>query len=130
MIHEYNRVMHNSNTFKSNSKKILILLKNFFHCYSGVMIKIEKISFSIGGRKLLDTGNISIPTKHKVGVVGRNGTGKTTLFDLIKGNRRVPRISRRLEQGLDKLVLEKFVLRERKHLADVESSSAALEHVA
>ena len=51
------------------------------------MIKIEKISFSIGGRKLLDTGNISIPTKHKVGVVGRNGTGKTTLFDLIKGNR-------------------------------------------
>ncbi|NCX85476.1 MAG: ABC transporter ATP-binding protein [Rhodobacteraceae bacterium] len=51
------------------------------------MIKIEKMSFSIGGRKLLDTGNISIPTKHKVGVVGRNGTGKTTLFDLIKGNR-------------------------------------------
>ena len=51
------------------------------------MIKIEKISFSIGGRKLLDTGNISIPTRHKVGVVGRNGTGKTTLFDLIKGNR-------------------------------------------
>jgi len=51
------------------------------------MIKIEKISFSIGGRKLLDTGNISIPTGHKVGIVGRNGTGKTTLFDLIKGNR-------------------------------------------
>ena len=51
------------------------------------MIKIEKISFSIGGRKLLNTGNISIPTGHKVGLVGRNGTGKTTLFDLIKGNR-------------------------------------------
>ena len=48
------------------------------------MIKIEKISFSIGGRKLLDTGNITIPSGHKVGVVGRNGTGKTTLFGLIK----------------------------------------------
>ena len=48
------------------------------------MIKIEKISFSIGGRKLLDTGNITIPSGHKVGVVGRNGTGKTTLFSLIK----------------------------------------------
>ncbi|MDA7592586.1 ATP-binding cassette domain-containing protein [Rhodobacteraceae bacterium] len=48
------------------------------------MIKIEKISFSIGGRKLLDTGNINIPSGHKVGVVGRNGTGKTTLFGLIK----------------------------------------------
>ena len=50
------------------------------------MIKIEKISFSIGGRKLLDTGNITIPYGHKIGVVGRNGTGKTTLFELIKGN--------------------------------------------
>ena len=48
------------------------------------MIKIEKISFSIGGRKLLDTGNITIPSGHKVGVVGRNGTGKTTLFGLFK----------------------------------------------
>ena len=48
------------------------------------MIKIEKISFSIGGRKLLDTGNITVPSGHKVGVVGRNGTGKTTLFSLIK----------------------------------------------
>mgnify|MGYP003299435898 CR=1 FL=1 len=50
------------------------------------MIKIEKISFSIGGRKLLDTGNITIPSGHKIGVVGRNGTGKTTLFGLIKGD--------------------------------------------
>ena len=50
------------------------------------MIKIEKISFSIGGRKLLDTGNIIIPSGHKIGVVGRNGTGKTTLFELIKGD--------------------------------------------
>ena len=50
------------------------------------MIKIEKISFSIGGRKLLDTGNITIPSGHKIGLVGRNGTGKTTLFRLIKGD--------------------------------------------
>ena len=50
------------------------------------MIRIEKISFSIGGRKLLDTGNITIPSGHKIGVVGRNGTGKTTLFGLIKGD--------------------------------------------
>ena len=50
------------------------------------MIKIEKISFSIGGRKLLDTGNITIPSGHKIGLVGRNGTGKTTLFELIKGD--------------------------------------------
>ena len=50
------------------------------------MIKIENISFSVGSRKLLKTGNITIPTGHKIGVVGRNGTGKTTLFGLIKGD--------------------------------------------
>ena len=40
------------------------------------MIKIEKISFSIGGRKLLDTGNITIPSGHKVGVVVEMVPGK------------------------------------------------------
>ena len=64
----------------------VFLSKRFFHCYSVTMIKIEKILFSIGGRKLLDTGNITIPSGHKIGVVGRNGTGKTTLFRLIKGD--------------------------------------------
>ena len=40
------------------------------------MIKIEKISFSIGGRKLLDTGNITVPSGHKVGVVAGMALGK------------------------------------------------------
>ncbi|APX90760.1 glycosyl transferase family 1 [Brevirhabdus pacifica] len=49
------------------------------------MLRIENISYSIEGRPLLHQASAVIPTGHKVGIVGRNGTGKTTLFKLIRG---------------------------------------------
>src|SRR5210317_528352 len=48
------------------------------------MLKIQNISFSIQGKPLFEDASAVIPTGHKVGIVGRNGTGKTTLFKLIK----------------------------------------------
>ena len=49
------------------------------------MLKINDISYSVEGRLLLKNATAIIPAGHKVGVVGRNGTGKTTLFRLIRG---------------------------------------------
>ncbi|MDG1010026.1 MAG: ABC-F family ATP-binding cassette domain-containing protein [Amylibacter sp.] len=49
------------------------------------MLKLKNISFSIAGRQLFDEASATIPTGHKVGFVGRNGTGKTTLFHMING---------------------------------------------
>ena len=49
------------------------------------MLRLDDISYSIEGRVLIDHATAVIPTGHKVGVVGRNGTGKTTLFKLIRG---------------------------------------------
>jgi len=49
------------------------------------MLKIEDISYSVEGRPLIDGASAIIPDGHKVGLVGRNGTGKTTLFKLIRG---------------------------------------------
>ena len=49
------------------------------------MLRISGISYSIDGRPLLEDASATIPTGHKVGLVGRNGTGKTTLFRLIRG---------------------------------------------
>ena len=49
------------------------------------MLRICNIRFSIAGRALFDDASVSIPAGHKVGLVGRNGTGKTTLFRLIRG---------------------------------------------
>ena len=47
------------------------------------MINFKNISFSIGGVSLFDDTSAFVPTGHKVGIVGRNGVGKTTLFKLI-----------------------------------------------
>ncbi|NDV01616.1 ABC-F family ATP-binding cassette domain-containing protein [Pseudoroseicyclus tamaricis] len=49
------------------------------------MLRIENVSYSVAGRPLLEGASATIPEGHKVGLVGRNGTGKTTLFRLIRG---------------------------------------------
>ncbi|PTE15133.1 ABC-F family ATP-binding cassette domain-containing protein [Pseudogemmobacter blasticus] len=49
------------------------------------MLRIEDITYSVEGRPLFEGASATIPTGHKVGLVGRNGTGKTTLFRLIRG---------------------------------------------
>ncbi|MEI4263882.1 ABC-F family ATP-binding cassette domain-containing protein [Roseovarius sp. D0-M9] len=49
------------------------------------MLTISSITYSIGGQPLFQEASADIPTGHKVGLVGRNGTGKTTLFRLIRG---------------------------------------------
>ena len=49
------------------------------------MLKIIDIGYSVEGRPLFEGAGAVIPTGHKVGLVGRNGTGKTTLFRLIRG---------------------------------------------
>jgi ATP-binding cassette subfamily F protein 3 len=53
--------------------------------HAGAMLRINEISYSVAGRVLIDHASVSIPDGHKVGIVGRNGTGKTTLFRLIRG---------------------------------------------
>jgi len=49
------------------------------------MLRLTDITYSIEGRTLIENANVVIPTGHKVGLVGRNGTGKTTLFRIIRG---------------------------------------------
>ncbi|KUJ80868.1 glycosyl transferase family 1 [Ruegeria marisrubri] len=49
------------------------------------MLRIENITYAVEGRPLFEGASAIIPDGHKVGLVGRNGTGKTTLFRLIRG---------------------------------------------
>jgi ATP-binding cassette, subfamily F, member 3 len=49
------------------------------------MLRISDIIYSVEGRPLFEGASATIPTGHKVGLVGQNGTGKTTLFRLIRG---------------------------------------------
>ncbi|MCO6050915.1 ABC-F family ATP-binding cassette domain-containing protein [Mesorhizobium sp. RP14(2022)] len=50
------------------------------------MLAINDLSLRIAGRLLLDHANLSLPAGTKAGLVGRNGTGKTTLFRAITGD--------------------------------------------
>ena len=47
------------------------------------MLHLKNLTYRVGDRILLDNVNIRIPAGHKVGFVGQNGTGKTTLLKLI-----------------------------------------------
>ncbi|MDX2073389.1 MAG: ATP-binding cassette domain-containing protein, partial [Alphaproteobacteria bacterium] len=49
------------------------------------MLFINDLTYRIAGRTLLDKTSLSIPAGHRVGLVGPNGTGKSTLFKLING---------------------------------------------
>ena len=47
------------------------------------MLDINNITYRIAGRALFEQASLSIPAGHHVGLVGPNGTGKSTLFKLI-----------------------------------------------
>ncbi len=49
------------------------------------MLHINDLTYRIEGRVIFDKATVGIPTGHKVGFLGRNGTGKTTLLRLIAG---------------------------------------------
>ncbi len=49
------------------------------------MLHINDLSYRIEGRLLFDKATAAIPARHKVGIVGRNGTGKTTLLRILSG---------------------------------------------
>jgi ATP-binding cassette subfamily F protein 3 len=50
------------------------------------MLTINDLSLRVAGRLLLDHASLFLPEGTKAGLVGRNGTGKTTLFRAITGD--------------------------------------------
>jgi ATP-binding cassette subfamily F protein 3 len=49
------------------------------------MLSIQDISIRLAGRLLIDHATVQIAPGARVGLVGRNGTGKSTLFRAIRG---------------------------------------------
>src|SRR6476620_2556694 len=49
------------------------------------MLSITDLSVRLAGRLLIDQSSVQITPASRVGLVGRNGTGKSTLFKVIRG---------------------------------------------
>jgi len=49
------------------------------------MITINNLSYYIGDRVLFDSASLHIKPRDKIGLIGLNGTGKTTLLKIING---------------------------------------------
>jgi ATP-binding cassette subfamily F protein 3 len=50
------------------------------------MLVIDDVSLRVAGRLLIEQATVQIPDGARVGLVGRNGTGKSTLFRAIAGD--------------------------------------------
>ncbi|MEN3930543.1 ABC-F family ATP-binding cassette domain-containing protein [Microvirga sp. W0021] len=81
------------------------------------MLHLSDITYRIGERLLFDHASLAIPTGARVGLVGRNGTGKTTLFKIIQGelssesgsislprNTRIGAVAQEAPSGPEKLI--------------------------
>ncbi len=50
------------------------------------ILNLEHISKNLGGRVILDEASVGIEAGEKVGIIGINGTGKSTLLSLVAGS--------------------------------------------
>ena len=50
------------------------------------MLQAQGISIEVGGQTLLERVSFSVASRDKVGIVGRNGAGKTSLFRVLGGD--------------------------------------------
>ena len=49
------------------------------------MLRITDLVFDAWGRRFFDSASLFLPAGAKVGLVGRNGAGKSPLFRLVRG---------------------------------------------
>ncbi len=49
------------------------------------MLQAQAISVEVGGRLLVESASFTVMSRDKVGIVGRNGAGKTSLFKVLGG---------------------------------------------
>lgn len=54
-------------------------------------MKVDDLSLTIGGAKILEGINLSVNQNETLGIIGPNGAGKTSLFNLLSGVRQPTR---------------------------------------
>ena len=49
------------------------------------MLQVQSLTVEIGGRNVVEAASFTVMARDKVGLVGRNGAGKTSLFKVLGG---------------------------------------------
>ena len=63
------------------------------------MLHLNDVSLRVGGHLLLEGATVHVPAGQRVGLVGRNGSGKTSLLRLIQGETQPDAGTLRLRKG-------------------------------
>lgn len=103
------------------------------------LINVDNVSFSFGGDQILDKVSLAIEDNSKIGLVGNNGCGKTTLFKIINReytpesgkvhvakNRMISYLSQNLELNAESLLFDEMlnsrseILETRQRIKDTE----------
>jgi ATP-binding cassette subfamily F protein uup len=64
------------------------------------LVSLDHISIAFGHLPLLDDASLQIDSRERIGLIGRNGTGKSTLLQIINGNQAPDSGSVRRQPGL------------------------------
>ena len=70
------------------------------------LLVLKDVSIAYGDNKLLDNANLTVDNGQRVGLLGRNGEGKSTLLNIISGRQRADDGEVRVQQGATIAVLE------------------------
>lgn len=54
-----------------------------------VLLQVNEISKSFGEKHILEKASVTISEKQKIGIIGRNGAGKTTFFKMVLGKEEI-----------------------------------------
>ncbi len=104
------------------------------------LIRLENVSKSFAGEPVLDGVSLRIEERERIGLIGRNGTGKSTIFRIITGEMEpdsgvIERMRRmrfaclaQLPQVPENTPIEKIVLDSFAELIEQEQALHRLEH--
>ena len=70
------------------------------------LLVLKDVSIAYGDNKLLDNANLTVDNGQRIGLLGRNGEGKSTLLNIISGRQRADDGEVRVQQGATIAVLE------------------------
>jgi ATP-binding cassette subfamily F protein 3 len=84
------------------------------------MISLQDISLRLGSQLLLDETDLTVYSGQKVGIIGRNGTGKTSLFKLLMGE---------ISPDTGELDMPKDLRKSQMHQETLGSSRSAVDYV-